>query len=129
MAVNEAIPYWDTGDVLTCHAQTAVTGKRLVSITGERVDGNPRVGLTGAAAGKVFGVAAYDAAAGAKVTVHHAKSIIVPVTASGAVAAGALLEAAANGMVRTLAAGVCVGCALSAAADGQDVPVDRSITS
>ena len=128
MAKNECIPYWDPADTVNAHAATAVIGKRLLSLAGPRVDGNPTVGHTPAGGGGVFGVAAYNAPAGAKVTVWHQPTIIVPITAGAPVAANARVQSDADGQIVPLAGGVCVGTTLDAGAAGTDVPVDRSIT-
>jgi hypothetical protein len=100
---------------ITFQASTAVTGGRLVEITG-----NGTVGPAGAASTKVIGVAATDAAAGAKVQVWPLPGVVHEVTASGAVAAGDGLAAGAAGVVSTIGAGTfqqLVGVALAAAAD------------
>jgi predicted RecA/RadA family phage recombinase len=130
MAVNEAVPYWDPADTFTAHAATDIVGKRFVSIVGARVDGNPRVSHTGAAAGKCVGVSAYNVPAGGKLTIHHQPAIVVPVTAGAAIAAGDLVKSDANGKaVPQGGAGVIQGMALDDAALGADCPIDRSVKS
>jgi hypothetical protein len=93
---NEAIPYYTPGDVITAYATAAVTGKRFVKISGNRQAGPAlNTSTTGGnvsvnhatAAGRIFGVAAYDAAQDTLVPVHKTPGSIVPVTASGAIAA------------------------------------------
>lgn len=126
MATNSAVPFWDEGNTITCHAEAAVTGKRFVTISGPRVDGNPQVSqLVGAANVRAIGVAGYDAAAGAKVSVYSAPGLVMPVTASGAITAGQPVYSAADGKaVAAQPAGApIVGIALDDAADGTDAPI------
>lgn len=117
----EAIPYWKPGQQPTCHAGGAITGKRLVKISGTPQEGNPQV-VQATAAAKAFGVAAFDAASGAKVTV--IKDGIVPITAGGSITAGAEVESDASGQVVTLASGKAVGQILNTVTSGQDAMVD-----
>jgi hypothetical protein len=99
----------------TLQASVAVTGGRLVEVTG-----NGTVGPAGAASLKVLGVAAFDAATGAKVDVWPLAGLTHKITASGAIAAGDNLAAGAAGVVSPIAAGTfgqLVGVADRAAAD------------
>lgn len=123
--MNDAIPFYEDGDELTCTATAAVTGKRLVRISGpKQADGTISVAPCGAGE-KAFGVAMWDAAAGKRVTVHTITSHhCMPVTASGAIAAGDSVSPAAGGMVATSGAGAAaVGIAIDGAADGADAPI------
>lgn len=125
MAVNPCVPFWDEGNTFTGHASAAITGKRFVSISGARVDGNPRVNhAVGAATRRAVGVSGYDAASGAKVTVYAGPGIVVPVTTSEAITAGDLLYSAANGTaVKTQPTNApALAIALDDAADATDVP-------
>lgn len=100
---------------ITLAASATVTGGRLVEVTG-----NGTVGPAGAASTKAIGVAATDAASGAKVQVWPLPGIVHEVTASGAIAAGDGLIAGAAGVVSTIGAGTfqqLIGVALAAAAD------------
>jgi hypothetical protein len=134
---NDCIPFKRPGLDVTGQAEGAITGKRCVQISGARTSGpglaataegsNYVVGIpstTGAAgAGKrIFGVAKYDAADGAKVGVIRGNAI-VPITAGGTIAAGAEVEVAADGRVIALAAGIAVGVACGAGTAGNDVEV------
>lgn len=87
---NECVPLFDPGEAHTCFARRAVTGKRFVTISGARSSDLVQVAQAGdAGTGQtptVQGVAGYDAAASANVTV--LTEGIVPVTAGGTVAAG-----------------------------------------
>lgn len=111
---NEAIPLHEVGPV-TCVTTAPVTGKRFVGVTGAA---NPSNGtLTGVAhataAAKALGVAARDAASGARVSVELRPGTIIPVTCSAAITAGAEVEVATGGKAVTKSAGVAVGQALS----------------
>ncbi len=99
----------------TMQTTGAVIGGRLVESTGTGT-----VAHAGAASVKVLGVAATDAASGAKVQVWPLSGVVHRVTATGAIAAGDNLAAAANGTVAPIAAGTfgqLVGVADRAAAD------------
>lgn len=125
MATNPAVPLWDEADTITCHAETAVTGKRFVHVSGPRVGDNPQVEhQVGAAGKKALGVSAYDAAAGAKVSV-YAGVQVMPVTASGAITAGQVVYSAADGkaVAAQPAGALPAGIAVDDAADGADCPV------
>lgn len=126
MATNPAVPFWDEGNTFTAHASANVTGKRFVSISGARVDGNPRVAhAAGSATVRSVGVAAYDAASGRKVTVYSAPGLIMPVRASGAITAGQDVYSDANGnATATQPAGARpAGVALDDAADDTDAVI------
>jgi hypothetical protein len=114
--VAEYTPVFATGGApITLQASATVTGGRLVENTG-----NGTVGPAGAASTKVIGVAAFDAATGAKVDVWPLPGVVHETTAAGAVAAGDGLAAGAAGTVSTIGAGTfqqLVGVALAAAAD------------
>jgi hypothetical protein len=100
----------------TLQASAAVVGGRLVEVTG-----NGTVGPAGAASVKVAGVAAFDAATGAKVDVWPLAGLTHRITGAGAVAAGDNLAAGAAGVVAAIGAGTfgqLIGVADRAAADG-----------
>lgn len=128
MATNPAVPFWDEGNTFTGHASAAVTGKRFVSISGPRVDGNPRVAhaAQGTNGKRAVGVAAYDAPSGGKVTVYSGPGIVMPVTAAGAISAGDDVYSDANGKATATSPGAGArpsGTALDDAADGTDAVV------
>jgi hypothetical protein len=103
------------GAPVTLQASATVTGQRLVESTG-----NGTVGPAGAASTKLVGVAAFDAASGAKVDVWPLPGVVHEVVASGAIAAGDGVVAGAAGVVVTIGAGTfqqLAGVALAAAAD------------
>ena len=88
---NECVPLFGTGDVLTCHAEAAVVGKRFVGVTGviqggigvseDITGGNIQVGAAGAAE-RNLGVAGNDAAAGEKVRVLRGH-VVLPINMFG----------------------------------------------
>ncbi len=114
------------GAAVTFTAEAAVTGGRIVMISGNR-----EVSPATAKSPAWVGTAAYDAAIGEKVTV--LKGGVQKVLASGAVTAGAVVVAAADGKVAALAAvttptaadvtdtRAIVGIALTG---GTDVPIE-----
>ena len=111
----EYLPVYKPGQAITLKASAAVTGGQLVEITG-----NGTVGPAGAASTKVVGVAAFDAAVNALVTVYSG-GVQGPV-ASGAVTAGDVVQAAAAGLIAT-GTTAPLGIALSTAASGAVVRV------
>lgn len=99
----------------TLQASAAVTGGRLVEVTGTGT-----VGPAGAASTKVLGVAAFDAASGAKVDVWPLAGLTHKVLGTGAINAGDNLAAGAAGVVAAIGAGAftqLIGVADRAAAD------------
>ncbi len=99
----------------TLQASATVTGGRLVEVTG-----NGTVGPAGAASVKVLGVAAFDAATGAKVDVWPLAGLTHRVLGTGAINAGDNLAAGAAGVVAAIGAGTfgqLIGVADRAAAD------------
>lgn len=120
---NECIPYFRPGQDVTAVTTTTVTGKTFVDWTAAWTTNLGSVG-TATAAGKVAGVAAYDAASGARVAVIRGKGQIVPVTAGAVIAALAEVEVGTGGKVVTAAAGIKVGRALSAGANNTDCIVE-----
>jgi hypothetical protein len=120
---NECIPLYRPGLDITAVTTGAVTGKTFVDYSAALTTGLVSVN-TASAAGKVCGVAAYDAASGARVAVIRGKGQIVPVTAGGTIAALAEVEVGASGRPVTFSAGVKVGRALSAGTSGNEMFVE-----
>lgn len=118
----ELIPFKEDGERVTCIASAAVVGKTCVSISGNLNANGCYTVAPATAGGKVFGIAAWDAAIGAQVVVVTTTSgHIVPVTTSGVIAAGASVKPAANATIVTAtAAERSCGIALSGAASGAD---------
>jgi len=111
------VPIRKPGSDVPILTSVAVTGGQLVFISGSNT-----IAPTTAATSAWFGVAAFDAAIGELVTVHRGG--VHELAASGAIAAGANVVAAAAGAVATVGAGTAdqvVGVALSAAASGKVV--------
>lgn len=111
----EYLPTFKPGQAITLKASAAVTGGQLVEVSGSGT-----VGPAGAASTKVVGVAAFDAAINDNVTIYSGG--VQHAIASGAVAAGDVVQAAANGQVAT-GTTAPLGIALTAAASGADVRV------
>lgn len=127
MAVNPAVPFWDEANTFTATTSAAVTGKRFVVISGARINGNPRVAHA-ASSGTVkpVGVSAYDAASGANVTVYSQPGIVMPVTAAGAITAGAPVFSDSVGRATATnpgGTGLVAGWALDDAADTTDAVI------
>lgn len=122
---NEVIPFFEPGHRLTAFATAGVTGKKFCAISASRqTNGDFSIGPP-AAGGRIFGLVAYDAAMGQRTEVIRGRSMICPVTSTGAgIAAFAEVEVDATGAVLTKAAGVAVGyavtaCPATAAAEAQ----------
>lgn len=109
------LPLFNPGTAVTFTASDDLIGGRLVEITGDRSVAHAAVG-----SGKVAGVAGFNTAAGELVTVYSG-GVQLP-TASGAIAAGDRVAAAADGKVSTAETGT-IGVALAAAADGETAQV------
>jgi predicted RecA/RadA family phage recombinase len=116
----EYLPDKEPGQDITMTASAAITGGQLV-----RVSGSGTVAPTTAASADWLGVAANDAASGAKLTIYTG-GVQLPV-ASGTIAAGANVEGAASGQVASHTNGTndfnIVGIALTAATVGNPVSV------
>lgn len=111
------LPKFKPGEAVTFTASAAVTGGRLVVVTGDRT-----VGPAGADSAAVVGVAAFDAASGEPVTVFTRAGGVQRLTASAAIAAGARVISASAGKVATIGAGAnALGVALEAASADNDV--------
>jgi hypothetical protein len=109
---NECIPLYSPGQDISAVTTGAVVGKTFVDYSAAMTTGLPSVN-TATAAGKVAGVAAYDAASGSRVAVIRGKGQIVPMTSGAAITALAELEVGTTGRPVTFSAGVKVGRALS----------------
>jgi hypothetical protein len=101
----------------TATTSAGVTGGRVVAQSG-----NGTVAHAAADSLVAVGVAAFDAASGAKVTVWPLDGVVHELEASGALSAGAGVVTDANGQVKTAtiataaAAGSLIGTALTTAA-------------
>ncbi len=112
----EYAPIYFSADRIPVTTSAAVTAGQLLYVSG-----NDTVAKTSAATGAWLGVAAHDAGSGAQVVIYTEG--IHELAASGAIAAGAQVCAAANGAVADFASGTdysqVVGIALSAAANSK----------
>ncbi|MEV5819289.1 capsid cement protein [Micromonospora haikouensis] len=103
-------------DQITGTTSAAVTGGQVLAVSG-----NGTVGPAGAASAAVVGVAAFDAASGARVSFFPRGKVHIS-TASGAITAAARVDAGAAGTVASGTAAVTnIGIALTTAADGAAV--------
>lgn len=138
MPNNEMIPWLEDADRIPFQAASAVTGKKFVAVTAARTSG-PMIPATAqigasdptdggriqvgppAAAGHVLGVASWDCAVG-----EGGDAVtegILAVTAGATITAGQAVQVDATGAVIPLAAGVKVGYAVDAAANGADAQI------
>lgn len=106
---------YSPGADITAEATAAVTARRLVAISGNRVNGGNLSVEHATAAGRVFGVAGNDAAQGDLTTV--VRDGIVKIDAGGSIAAFAEVEVGTAGRVVTKSAGVAIGYALTQASN------------
>lgn len=114
------LPTYKPGQALTLKASATVTGGQVVEVSGSGT-----VAPTSAASAKVVGVAGFDGVTNDNITVYAGG--VQHCTASGTIAAGAMVESAAAGAVASHTAGTndynAFGIALTAATNGQDVRV------
>lgn len=105
-------PLFKPGAAVTYSVSADVTAGQVVELTGDRT-----VAPAAADSARVVGVAAFDAKVGDHVTVEDGG--VQRPYASGAIAAGDLVAAAADGKVAAAGEAVnTLGIALAAAADG-----------
>lgn len=103
-------------------ASATITGGQLVENTGAST-----VGPAGAASTKVVGVAAQDAASGARLSVWPLNNVVHEITSTGTIAAGDGIAAGAAGVAATVAvatgaaAGTLIGTAITGATGGAKV--------
>lgn len=131
MALNECIPFYEPGKDLTGHVTKSggVTGCTFAAMdaTGE---GHPSTAVsdatsggnlpvtTPAAGGDTVGVFGHDAAQGKKVKLVRGAGKVVPIKASGAIAAGAEVQTTAAGLAIVLSDGKARGRCWRDATDG-----------
>lgn len=114
------LPLFKPGQSITSTTSAAVTGGQLLIVSGSGT-----VAASSAATHLFVGVAAFDAASGAEVTIH--KGGVQRLTATGAITAGERVMAAAGGTVAAFSGtdySQVVGVALTTAANGAAVDVD-----
>lgn len=111
------LPKHTPGAAVSMTASAAVTGGRLVEVSG-----NNTIANAAADAPDVVGVAGFDGVSGDRITVYLRPTGIHRLVAAGAIAAGAKVTAATAGKVQTIGSGVNpIGIALEAAAADNDV--------
>jgi len=129
---NELTPFYDPGTDITAYVTADVIGKRCVMISANRqagpalntsVSGGNLSVAPATAAGRIFGVAKWDAVTGQLVGVKRGNGVIVPIKAAGTIAAFAEVEVGTAGQVVTKSAGVAIGYAVSGAASGDDAQI------
>jgi hypothetical protein len=125
---NECIPLFEDGDEITAVTTSAVTGKTCVAHSAALGSGTTNLNIpsvaTATAALGIAGVAAYDAASGARVTVIRGSRLILPITAGGAITVLNEVEVGSGGKVVTKASGVVIGRALTTGVNNQDCMVE-----
>ena len=140
MPANECFAYYEPGTRITCKATAAVTGKRLVTVTGNRTSGSFVVPVQAndtveggvyqvahaVADGVVVGVAGWDAAINELVPV--IMDGVVPVTADAAIAFGVAVGSGALGKVKTAVGTTRVIGVAMTAASGVDVDAEIKLT-
>jgi hypothetical protein len=95
-------PVYTPGTAITLTASASIVGGQLVEVSGNGTAAPTPASATPSL--KVVGVAAFDAAAGARVTI-HGRGQVHETTANGAVTAGdQLVSGAVAGTVKSLAA-------------------------
>jgi hypothetical protein len=107
------LPKIDAGKPFTLTASAAVTGGRVVVVSGAGTVAN-----AGADATSPVGVAAFDAELGEKVTVYPLKGAIHKLTAGAAIAAGARIATLAGGKVDDTGTNTFAVALTAATADG-----------
>lgn len=91
---NQVFEFFSDSDAVTCEAAAAITGKTFVKLTTGGKDQVPRV-VTCGAGERPYGVAGWDVASGAKVTV--IRKGILTVTVGAALTAAAAVSVGADG--------------------------------
>jgi len=118
--VSDYTPIHSGGAVpFTSQASATTTGGQLVSVSG-----NLTVAPSGAASATCIGVAAHDAASGAKLTVWPLRNVTHEIVSTGTIAAGDGIASGAAGVAATAvvataaAAGTLLGIAENGATGG-----------
>jgi hypothetical protein len=130
MSTHTCIPLFKSGKDITGHTTAAVVGKTFADISGNIQSGPAITSVnlpatfdagnfqvaTCAAKKRAIGVFAYDRASGEAVPIMRGSSLVLPVTAGGAIVAGEEVESDAEGRAVKLAAGVPLGKAYTTVA-------------
>lgn len=138
MPSNVCTPLFNGGDKpVTYRTSASVTGKTFAAVSGNiqsgpditsttlptTFDGGNFQAATCGAGLKAAGVFAFDAASGAVVPVLK-QGNIVPVTAGGAITAGAQVEVGSGGKAVTIASGIAVGIAHTTGVNNADCYIE-----
>lgn len=119
--MGDYTPIHEPGALITSQASAAITAGQVLVVTGVGT-----VGPAGAAAPAIVGVAAHDAASGAKVT-FYARGKVHQLIASGTVTAADIVHSGAAGTCATHTVGTndaqAFGVALTTATTGLPVEV------
>jgi len=120
----DTLPIYKAGVSPVYTASAAITGGQLLAVTGSGT-----VGPAAAGAPSCVGIAAFDCAAGDRVTI-HAGGVQRILAAAGGVTAGDVVAAGAAGTVAPIGAGTFtakIGIALTTAAAGAvaEIQMDR----
>lgn len=115
--MGEYLPLFLPGASITKTTSANVVGGRPVYVSGNNTVANTTAGTQ-----VVIGVAAFDCASGDRL-MFFGRGTVHRLTAGGAITAGALVEAAADGEVVTLASGAAFGVALTTGSDGNPVEI------
>lgn len=109
------LPKFDSGKPFTATASAAVTGGRVLIVSGA---GTVAHAGADAVAATLVGVAGFDAATGERVTVYPLKGAVHKLTAGAAIAAGAAIGTLAAGKVDDAGTNRFAVALTAAAADG-----------
>jgi hypothetical protein len=109
------LPKFDSGEPFTAVTSAAVTGGRVLTVSGA---GTVAHAGADAAATTLVGVAGFDAASGDRVTVYPLKGAVHKLTAGAAIAAGASIGTLAGGKVDDAGTNRFAVALTAAAADG-----------
>lgn len=103
------------GADITGQTTAAVTANRFLKISADRTAAGNISVATATAGGRIFGVAAHDAASGGLVRVVRGGGRVVKVLAAANIAAFAEVEVGADGKAITKDTGIAVGYAVTGA--------------
>jgi len=117
---NEVAPLFRPGRDITGLATGAITGGRFIGVSATRDATTGLIKVAHAtAATRALGVAAADIASGAIGAI--LRGGVVPVTAGGAITAGAQVEVGTDGKAVALASGIAVGIAVETGSNNNPV--------
>lgn len=118
---NQAKTYLEPGAASTCLAGAAIVGKRFVKVTTGGLGNHPKVIATAALTDIVYGVAHFDAASGADVSVLRQGTF--EVTAGEAIASGDAVVGGVAGVAMKALTNRVWGVATADIANGSSGPI------